>query len=350
MKQDSQHIVVDLNNILTDSRGMGRYVRTVLRLMIQRHPEVRWTAMTRIFPAWRVEKRLRTLVGHPSLTVANRVPNDAHVMWHPWNSPVFPPPLRNVVTMHDAVPFVYPPQSARAIRREQEPFRLATRVANRILTVSHFAKGEIHRWLGYPLEQITVSPLGVEAHFVPGAAQLPDKVHDYLQGRPYILTFGAPDARKNLETLYRAWCLAYPGQEVALVGTGFDLQTTPGVLHLERTHDDALLLQLYRGAEILAYPSVYEGFGLPVIEAMAAGAPVIAVRGSSVAEVGGDAAFWVAASEATDPHVWAAALRRLHEESGLRRELSVLGLAQARHFTWEATARTTFAALSSVAV
>jgi alpha-1,3-rhamnosyl/mannosyltransferase len=163
--------------------------------------------------------------------------------------------------------------------------------------------------------------------------------------KPYLLAVGAADPRKNLALLERAMpqvVAAHPGVTLALAGPRDDhsaaeapWQRTLGFV------DENDLAALYRSAEALVVPSTYEGFGLPPLEAMQLGTPVVCARASSLPEVGGEAAAWV------DPHddgQLAAILTRLLGDPSLRASMRRAGLAQAARFSWDETARRTLSA------
>ncbi len=159
------------------------------------------------------------------------------------------------------------------------------------------------RWLGVEPERIVVTPLAVDDVFAPVArrqrwaganrgaipgAGLPAA----LRGKRYVLNVGAHDERKNTATLSAAYERAFPNGEVALAFTRRPPRLPRGGVVVELP-DDAALAALYRGAALVVLPSPYEGFGLPLLEAMACGAPVLAARAGALPEVGGDAAAWV---------------------------------------------------------
>jgi len=112
-------------------------------------------------------------------------------------------------------------------------------------------------------------------------------------------------------------------------------------------HDDATLVALYRAARVVALPSTYEGFGLPLLEAMACGTPAIASRATSLVEVGGEACAWV--DDPLDVTTWAAALQNVTGDIWLRPRLRAEGLAQAARFSWDRCAEETLAVLRRAA-
>jgi glycosyltransferase involved in cell wall biosynthesis len=171
-----------------------------------------------------------------------------------------------------------------------------------------------------------------------------------------VLADGTLEPRKNLEALIRAWLALDPSVRgdrlLALVGPrGWDdapilaAARDAGARLLGRVSEDELRA-LYAGAAAFAYPSRYEGFGLPVLEAMAAGAPVVTSNVSSLPEVAGDAALLV---DPQDTAAIGAALTRILTEPGLAEQLRARGRVQAARFTWERTARETLALLRDAA-
>ena len=139
---------------------------------------------------------------------------------------------------------------------------------------------------------------------------------------------------------------AKPGGDVALAFTRRPASLPPGGVVIDAP-DDAALAALYRGAALVALPSTYEGFGFPLLEAMACGAPVLAARAGSLPEVGGDAAAWV--DDAHDADAWATALRALLDDDDARARLAALGPARAATFSWERCTAQTLHVLAEVA-
>jgi glycosyltransferase involved in cell wall biosynthesis len=339
------HIAVDVHDLPIDTRGIGRYVRTVLAYLIEKKPETTWTLLTHAFPGWTMHGKLARILGTSRFTHARKVPRSADLVWHPWNGTFFQSNVPSIVTMHDAVPFAFPDEDESRRKHAQDPFLRSSNTAKSILTVSQFAKEDIHLRLGYPLSQITVTHLAADPIFASSQRVLPSYLQERLGKKPYILAVGADEPRKNLSTLYRGWEAAFPDEEIALVGTGFERETTPKAIQIKRSQDDGLLSALYRNARIVAFPSVYEGFGLPVLEGMASQVPVIAVKASSVAEVGGDAAYWI--HDAYSQDEWSTALRRVNDDDELRNTLIDLGKLHAGKFSWDKTSEQTFAAFKA---
>jgi glycosyltransferase involved in cell wall biosynthesis len=342
---------VDAVNLLHDRRGIGRYARALLRRWAScAAGRVRLTLLVpHLFPAF-VRARLCAEVGADIAvarrTQAGRLGLDA--VWFPWNGMTWIPPVRAVATVHDVWPFESPAADARRLRNEQEPFRTTARVAELILADSNFTKNEIVRHLGAPASKIRVVSLGTE--FPPAFADVYPAQIDGV-GR-YVLFVGEVEGRKNVAILAAAMGMLPPDlrREIALVVAGradhLPGRTSAGDVRviLEGEVSDARLAALYRGAAAFVFPSLYEGFGLPVLEAMAYGVPVVASSAASVPEAGGDAALYFSP---TDASAIAAQLTRVLTDQALAASLRALGLARAAAMTWGACAEKSLAALES---
>jgi glycosyltransferase involved in cell wall biosynthesis len=205
----------------------------------------------------------------------------------------------------------------------------AARTCDVMFANSEFTAGEVVELLRFPRERIRVARPGVEPRFRPEGprAEL---------GRPYVLTVATLEPRKNLDTLVAAHRLL--GGDLALAvagGSGWGAQPqldAQGVLALGFVDDDELA-RLYRGAAAFAYPSRFEGFGMPVVEAMASGVPCVVSSHRSLDEASGDAAL---RADPESPEAFAAALERALAE---RDELVRRGLEHARRFSWDAAGR-----------
>jgi glycosyltransferase involved in cell wall biosynthesis len=258
------------------------------------------------------------------------------------------------VTVHDLVPFV-DRQNAKtsSARIEQATIRPALRRAKALICVSKATRSDLVRLFPHAASKATMIPEAADPAF---SAPVAAPGHPALKGRPYVLAVSTLEPRKNLERLIAAWSSlsaeARAGHVLALVGpTGWDAAP---ILAAARDQDAQLLGRvsedelraLYAGASVFAYPSLYEGFGLPVLEAMAAGAPVLTSNVSSLPEVAGDAALLV---DPTDVEAIGAALTRLLADPALADDLRGRGRARAASFSWERAARETLALLRSIA-
>jgi alpha-1,3-rhamnosyl/mannosyltransferase len=256
-------------------------------------------------------------------------------------------PCPTVVTLYDLIPLRVPgahPAFFRLVYRGLH--HLAAAAACHVLAISGATAADLVR-MGLPAHKVTAIPLGVGSEFHPCS---PDKIsavrNRYHLPDSFVLHVGTNKPHKNLPRLIKAWALV--GRALPLVVAGRedpryplarDLARAFGapVLPIGRVSDEDLPA-LYSAASLFAFPSLYEGFGLPVLEAMACGTPVVCSNVSSLPEVAGDAALLV------DPNAiepMAEAMRRVLDESDLQEELRARGLAQAATFSWDRTAAET---------
>ncbi|MGE3274272.1 MAG: glycosyltransferase family 4 protein [Vicinamibacterales bacterium] len=228
-------------------------------------------------------------------------------------------------------------------------YRASATAARLVITDSAFSRAEIGHAYGVPADTIRVIPLGVSPVFAPDpAAPLSTRA-----GAPYVLHVGDLHARRNLEVALDAVLrlrARHPALRLVLAGVdrgeGARLMAravasgAPEALQMAGPVSEPALVDLYRGARALVYPSRYEGFGLPMVEAMRTGTPVIAASGATAEEVLGDAGVIVPPD---DGAAWVAALGRLLEDAAAARACRERGLARAREFDWGRTARATLA-------
>ena len=256
--------------------------------------------------------------------------------------PTYYGPLRSraplVVTVHDLSVFRHPRAFPRWTRTFVPRFvPLVLRAARRVIAVSEFTRGELVELLGLPAERVRVAYPGVGEQFTA------DGPRAELDG-PYVLSVATLEPRKNLQTLVEAFRLLGDGLQLAVAGSpGWGRQpelAAPGVRPLGYV-PDAELPRLYRGAQVFVYPSRFEGFGIPVVEAMACGTPCVVSSHPSLDEACGDAAIRV---DPERPEAIAAGIERALAE---RDELSRRGRDHAARFTWRENGRVhldTFAA------
>ena len=256
-----------------------------------------------------------------------------------------------VVTVHDVLFHELPRCYTPGMRRGLSTFvRRAVRAATRLVVPSARTKIALVERFGAREERVDVVPLAPRPFPATGSARLPAS-GPAPAPRPYVLSVGTLEPRKNhlrLLAAHRAALAA--GADVDLVVAGARgwlddavvaaLAAAPRV-RWEPSPDDARLAALLAGATALAYPSLGEGFGLPVVEAMAAGVPVLTSAGTACAEVAAGAA---ALCDPYDVDALADGLRRLVGDADLRRDLAARGRARAAALSWEATAEGTRAA------
>ena len=344
-------LAVDARVIAEDTRGIGRYARAVLRRLAARDDVALTLLADGPFPQ-RSRRPYARALGSDAFAIGARADGAFDVVWHPANGTFFPTSLPSVVTIHDAVPFRYPLDDPKRREHAQRPFIRSAQTASRVIAVSEFGRGEVHQWLDVPLERIAVIPHGVDESFSPGpAAPLPSVLND----RRFLLFVGDPvgEPRKNFALLYEAYRRAWPhGDGPVLAVAGPRAPELPDVVHAGNLGDDLIagrdesLRACYRGAVALALASYHETFGMPMLEAMACGTPVIASRGSSLPEIGGDAALY---APPDDADAWAGALRRVVNDAALRERLSAAGLERAKRFSWDDSARRHLAVFAEAA-
>ena len=267
-------------------------------------------------------------------------------------------PCPSVVTIHDLIPMIYPQHLPHRwttwILRATA--RLAARRATHIIGVSESTKRDLTRLFGTPHEKITVTYEAADERFRPlDSQQRENTVRTYGLPERYILYLGINKPHKNLAFLLQVFRDLRTETKLVLAGKEDPrypqvrdevrrLGLDDRVLFLGEVADSDLPL-IYSGAEVFVFPSLYEGFGLPVLEAMACGTPVICSNTSSLPEIVGDAAVTL---DPQDKGGWVAALTEVLENEELRGELKAKSLVQAAKFSWQKAARETMAVYRSV--
>ena len=258
-------------------------------------------------------------------------------------------PCQVVVTVHDLIPWAYGGRRLLGERLRYWTGKRLLRRAELVLAVSRASAADAIRLAQVPLERIKVIEEGIDPAFVPRPEAPAEASRRWGLACPYLLYVGALDARKDPAGLIRAWQGAKAaGAEVDLVLAGDPgpqaPREMPGARRLGRLDRDELAL-LYSGAVCLLFPSRYEGFGLPIVEAMACGCPVVAYRNSSIPEIAGEAALLVPDG---DVDALGRAAAEIALDAGHARLLRDAGLRRARRFSWRKAARATIGAYRSL--
>jgi len=274
-----------------------------------------------------------------------------------YHSPFYLMPLRpgvaSVVTIHDLIPLcradALPPLQRSLFRLA---IRQAVRAARQVIAVSDATARDLARVFRLPAERVTVIAEAPDPCFRPQPAEAVAAVRRHFGlPEPYALYFGSNKPHKNLVRLVEAWARVRPDRPCLVIaglwdGRYPDAQRRAHALGLGTAVrflgpvDEGSVPALYSGATLFVFPSVYEGFGLPVLEAMASGVPVACAHGSSLTEVTGDAAVLF---DPSDVDAIAHAIQDILSDARRRGEFAQRGLARAAQFSWEAAARFTLA-------
>ncbi len=282
----------------------------------------------------------------------------AHVPY--FGSPFFPS-TRTVVTIHDLIPLIVPAYRGSALVRAYTALAaLSARRADAIIADSECSKRDIVSRLKIDAARVHVVYLAADARYRPidDAAQIDATRKKYALPEKYLLYLGGYDQRKNVRVIIEAFArlpeFYRAGYRLALAGVNLgriDSEFFPAPRRLARDArlpDDALCYlgwvdeedkpALYAGAQVFLFPALYEGFGLPPLEAMACGTPVLCANASSLPEVAGDAAITLPPDNAS---AWADAIRAVLTDDARRAEMRERGIVQARKFSWARCAEET---------
>jgi glycosyltransferase involved in cell wall biosynthesis len=269
-------------------------------------------------------------------------------------SPGYNPPLSSsapyIFTIHDLMHLRVAEERSPAKRLYYEHIvRPALAKAFKVLTVSNFSKQEIVEWGGIPPQKVLVVGNGVSSGFLPTGTR-------HVETRPYFFYIGNRRPHKNLARLLKAFHSAHLAHDVILLCSGIRDGAISRWIHEAGLDESCVrftgeipeerISDYYRGALAVLMPSLYEGFGLPALEAMACGTPVLASNCTSLPEVVGDAGLLV---DPLDVAAITDGICRILQDAELRKELTTRGLAQASIFSWDVTARKVLDSLQAAA-
>ena len=359
------HLVINASELGRQRGGNESYIAGLMDGLAQGKPSVRVSLLT---CRWSTPAHFPSIFQQINLGVYRRLPfflwqqslalRRLKADWYLAN--FFLPPLlpcRGAVVVHDLSFRAHPEYFPRSVAWYMRWLTgWAIQKAHRILTVSEFSRQELCRFYAVDPAKVVVVPNGVGAEFQPASPAMAATdeaiLSQYGLKRPYILALGNIHPRKNLARLLAAYgCLRQSRESApALVWAGIPRWDSSELLAQARAAGVLLpgfvaqadLPALYRQATMLVYPSLYEGFGLPPLEAMACGTPVVTSKTTSLPEVVGEAALTV---DPTSVEEIAAAMARLLDDASLRRHLHQAGLARAAEFTWSRTAESLLASL-----
>ena len=363
----------DVTAALTQGGGIGRYTRELIHALTAEAPQLTYKLFSARPPATPPVPNSLPVAPHVSHHAA---PVDEHWLYRLWYRARLPIPVQlftgaidlfhspdfvlppvsghipTIVTVHDLSFIHYPetfPANLVAYLNRVVPWSVGR--ASHILADSLSTSHDLQSLWGVATERITVLYSGVNERFKPvrDVAVLDGMRRRYGLDTPYILAVGTVQPRKNYEMLIRAFqpvAERHPHSLVIVGGKGWLDEGLPREIErlglrdrvkLAGFVDDADLPAVYSAADLLAFPSLYEGFGLPLLEAMACGTPVVSSNVSSLPEVATEESAVLLSPH--DETAWTAAMLRLLGDEDARGELSAAGLARRSQFSWHAAAR-----------
>ena len=368
-----EHIGIDVTSALSQGAGIGRYTRELVRAVVREEENFKYTLISaKISGQLPVKQSLleSTKITHKQIPISEQW---LYRIWYRlklplplqlfaghldlFHSPDFVlPPLMpeipSLLTVHD-LSFIFFPETfpSNLVNYLNNIVPWSIRRATHILADSESTKRDLVNQWNVSGEKVSVLYSGVGENFRPVSdsrlVQAVRKKYKLGEG-PYLITVGTVQPRKNYRMLIRAFrhvAEKYPHQLIIAGGEGWLTEEIKHEVDKQRLGtrvnflgfvDDSDLPALYSGATIFLFPSLYEGFGLPILEAMACGVPVIASDVSSMPEVVGDAGLLLSPTQEDD---WAEAIMKLINEPAYRTTLVGAGFRRSRKFSWSRSAR-----------
>jgi len=340
-------VVINARFLTQTITGVQRFAIEICRLLQDLIPEIRFVAPDNII--------------HPDLAAELNVETYGKLSSHFWEQLELPLYLRRlgnpllvnlcntapvyynnkVVCIHDLSSFINPQWFSKSFATVYKIILpQIARSSKKIITVSNFSKDSLHSILNIPKTDIEVIYNGVSENFISNNTLT--SVNKYGH---YILSVSSIEPRKNLKNLIQAFKLAdITGIKLVIVGAGSKVFNDPDLKMLVQDREDIIftgylsdtnLAEVYQKARLFVYPSLFEGFGIPPLEAMYCGCPTIVSNTSSLPEVCGDASYYV---NPLEPNEIAQAIKLLAENEEIRKTLILKGLKRARTFNWKNSA------------
>ncbi len=374
-------IALDYTAGIRQGAGIGQYVRSLVNAMLEQDAHNRYTLITSGRPTEEQPFPRAQNVRGRSVLIPDRY---LTILWYRLHFPLLAnyftgpadvyhgldfvlPPLskktRKVVTIYDLAFLEHPETAVPSLTAYlNKAVPEAVERADVVAAISHTTKQALINHYHTPAEKITVIPCGVGAQFqrVTDAVLLEETRRTFDLRQPFLFSVGTLEPRKNHIGLIRAFHEVVQSRQSPLIlaiagGKGWMYEETQNLVKELKLEEkvrflgrisERELIALYSMAEMFAFPSFFEGFGIPPLEAMACGAPVITSNTSSLPEVAGDAALLV---DPHNVHAIAEAIARLAEDAQLREELRQKGYRQARRYTWSGAAAKMLAVYQRVA-
>ena len=362
-------IAIDASRAVNEKAGIGRYTRELVKKLIEIDKKNDYLLL---FSYWRKDRGKERLIREfqaPNVELKTfKLPGPLKEKLWGWRLSwlervlekvdLFYAPsfwevnlglqIPQVMTIYDLTTFLFPEHLGQTLsERMNQRTRLASRKVQRIITISEHTKNDLIEIIKVPEQKVKVIyPGRTDFHSV--SKSLPSG----LKKNAFILSVGTIEPRKNLEGLFKAYALLPPnlqekyplavvgaeGWQTAKIFNTFNRLNLGGKVKFLGYVSDEVLARLYREAAVFCYPSLYEGFGFPVLEALSFGTPAVISRTSSLPEVAGRGALYV---DPQDPKLISGGLERLLEHKEEAEGLRKLALIEAQKFSWEKTAHET---------